>query len=325
MLDVQGRTIDYLRISVTDRCNLRCIYCMPQESERPPVSRDCLSFKEISEVVRTAARLGVRRLRITGGEPLVRKDLHLLVESLSGIPGIEEISLTTNGLLLEKYAHQLAAAGLKRVNVSLDSLRADRYREITGGGDIRRVFRGLSGAKDAGLHPVKINMIPMRGVNDCEIEDFAALTMFTRHEVRFIELMPVGPLCLRAQRMFMPTEEIRNRISSLAPLQHVEAHKSGPARYYRFAESPGRIGFISPVSQHFCATCNRLRLTFDGRVKPCLFSGKDVDLRSSLRSGAPENELERLLKCAAAMKPERHRMHSEAGADHPNSMAAIGG
>ena len=325
MRDSHGRTMEYLRISITDRCNLRCVYCMPQDSAGPPVSRDCLSFTEISEVVRVAARLGVRRVRITGGEPLVRKDLHVLVESLSGIPGIEDISLTTNGLLLAKHARRLAASGLKRVNVSLDSLKADRYRKITGGGDIRRVFRGISEAENAGLLPVKINMIPMRAVNDDEIEDFATLTMFAPHHVRFIELMPVGPLRHEAEKMFVPTVETKERISSLAQFTPVGVNKSGPALYYRFADAPGCLGFISPVSQHFCASCNRLRLTYDGKIRPCLFSRREVDVRSALRSGAPDTEIERLLKCAVAKKPKQHLMHSDACGDRPRSMAGIGG
>jgi len=325
MHDSHGRTIDYLRISITDRCNLRCVYCMPTKSARPSSFKDCLNFEEISEVVRIAARLGTRRVRITGGEPLVRKDLHVLVESLSRIPGIEDISLTTNGILLAKHARRLAASGLKRVNVSLDSLKPDRYREITRGGNIRSVFRGISEAENAGLLPVKINMIPMRGVNDDEIEDFATLTMFTPHHVRFIELMPVGPLLHSVDKMFVPTVETKKRVSSLAQFTPVEVNKSGPALYYRFANAPGCLGFISPVSQHFCASCNRLRLTCDGKIKPCLFSGKEVDVRSALRSGAPDTEIERLLKLAVEIKPERHLMHSEACTDRPKSMAGIGG
>ena len=325
MRDRHGRSMDYLRISVTDQCNLRCVYCRPSRSARPPAFKDCLNFREISEVVRVAARLGARRVRITGGEPLVRKDLHVLVKSLSGIPGIEDVSLTTNGLLLEKYARRLAASGLKRVNISLDSLRPDRYREITRGGNIRRVFRGISEAENAGLLPVKINMIPMRGVNDDEIEDFATLTMFTAHQVRFIELMPVGPLRLRAEKMFMPTAEIKQRISSLAHLTPLEVNKSGPARYYRFAKAPGCLGFISPVSKHFCASCNRLRLTCDGKIRPCLFSRKEVDVRPALRGETADAEVERLLKYAVAIKPEQHLMHSEASTGRPNSMASIGG
>ena len=323
--DKYARTIDYMRISVTDRCNLRCIYCMPSGGVRQVEFRDILEDEEITRVVRIAAELGVRKIRITGGEPLLRKNLHLLIASLNRIQGIEDISITTNGLLLKRYADILAAAGLGRINVSLDSLRPDRYRNITRGGDIRDVFEGIHEAEKAGLLPIKINMIPIKGINDDEIENFSMLTKYTSYHVRFIEFMPIAPGRLWGQKKYVSTTEIKERVSSLAHITPVKLRKSGPARYYRFEGAPGVIGFISPVTHHFCDSCNRLRITCDGKLRPCLFSESEVDVKSAIRSGITDNEIERLLRLSIEIKPKSHSISAETSFAHMKPMSRIGG
>lgn len=323
--DKYNRIIDYMRISVTDRCNLRCIYCMPSEGIRHVHFKNVLTYEEIIRIVKIAARLGVRKIRLTGGEPLFRRDLHILIESMNKIPGIEDIGITTNGLLLKKYAQVLAKAGLRRVNVSLDSLQTNRYREITRGGDVRQVFEGIHAAEKAGLLPIKINMIPIRGINDDEIEDFALLTKYSSYHVRFIEFMPIAPRKLWAANKYVPAEEIRERAASIAPIMPVSIRRLGPARYYRYENAPGVLGFISPISHHFCSSCNRLRMTCDGRLRPCLFSETEVDVKSAIRSGIADSEIESLLKHAVEIKPGSHSLSSETGFDHLKPMARIGG
>lgn len=323
--DSYERTIDYLRVSITDRCNLRCIYCMPSEGVRLIEHKSILTYEEIIRVVEVAARLGVRKIRITGGEPLSRKNLPYLIQSISTIEGIEDISVTTNGLLLKDSAFLLARAGLRRVNISLDSLRPDRYREITRGGNIAVVLAGIRAAEEAGLLPVKLNMVPIRGLNDDEIEEFARLTMKTPYQVRFIEFMPIGAKEGWSKDKYLSTEEIRERVSALAPLSPVKERKSGPARYFRYENAPGVIGFISPLTHHFCNTCNRLRLTADGKLRPCLFSETEIDLKSAMRSGASDGEIERLLRLSVEIKPKGHSIHTERSFAHLKPMSRIGG
>jgi len=323
--DQFGRVIDYLRISVTDRCNLRCIYCMPSRGDSPTDHGNLLTYEEIARVSRVAARLGVAKVRITGGEPLTRHDIPSLVELLSRIDGIEDISLTTNGFFLKRLAASLARAGLKRVNISLDSLRSGRYKEITRGGEIHDVLDGIFESERAGLLPLKINMVPMRGINDDEIDDFAYLTMNTHLHVRFIEFMPIGAKDLWSRDRYISSGEIRESVSKIAPLIPVKVRRSGPARYFRFEGAAGVIGFISPVTHHFCGSCNRLRLTCEGRIRPCLFSETEIDLRPALRYGAPDEEIERLLRLAVQIKPERHLIHPEGYAGNLKPMSKIGG
>ncbi len=320
--DKFDRIIDYLRISVTDRCNLRCVYCMPGEGVRLIHFQDILSYEEIVRVVRIASRLGVRKVRLTGGEPLVRKDLPHLIEAIAGIEGIEDISLTTNGLLLSRLAGTLAAAGLKRVNISLDSLDPERYREITRGGNINDVREGIRAAENAGLHPIKINMVAIRGVNDDEIVRFARWTAFALYDVRFIELMPFGRGNHWSREEILSAEEMKGGISAVAPLIPVKARSSGPARYYRFPGALGTIGFISPVSHHFCNSCNRLRLTADGKLRPCLFSDEEIDLKLAMRQGASDTIVEELLRLSVNIKPERHTLTN---ANNLKPMSMIGG
>jgi cyclic pyranopterin phosphate synthase len=301
---------------------------MPSDGVRPIEHKDILSYEEIIRIVRIAAGLGVKKVRFTGGEPLIRKDVPSLIGAINGIEGIEDISLTTNGLLLERYARPLADAGLKRVNVSLDSLRPGRYAEITRGGDINEVLRGIRAAEESGLLPIKINMVPMKDFNDDEIEDFARLTINTAYHVRFIEFMPIGARDAWSREKYISTEEIKERVSAIAPLEPVKARRSGPARYFRFegiTGAGGVIGFISPITHHFCNTCNRLRLTCDGKLRPCLFSETEIDLKSSLRQGASDAEIEKLLRLSIHIKPEGHSINKEESFDHLKPMSKIGG
>jgi len=323
--DTFGRIIDYLRISVTDRCNLRCVYCMPHQGIKPTDSRNLLTYQEIARVSRVAARLGVGKVRITGGEPLTRYNLPSLIESLSEIEGISDISLTTNGIFLKRYARSLARAGLKRINVSLDSLQPERYTKITREGKIHDVLEGIFESERAGLLPIKINMVPMKGINDDEIEDFALLTLNTSFHVRFIEFMPIGAKDLWNRDRHISSDEIKGRVSKIGHLVPVKMRKSGPARYFRFEGASGVIGFISPVTHHFCDSCNRLRLTCEGKIRPCLFSETEIDLRSAFCSVSPDKEIERLLRLAVQIKPEKHSIHSGDHFDNLKPMSKIGG
>ena len=323
--DTFERVIDYLRISITDRCNLRCVYCMPQKGVKLFEHKEILSYEEIVRITGIAASLGVRKVRITGGEPLARKNTAFLISSLKKITGIEEISLTTNGILLEKYAKRLAESGLSRVNISLDTLRPDRYSEITRGGDFNLVKRGIIAAEEAGLLPVKINMVPIRDINDDEISDFARMTLETRRQVRFIEFMPIGARDLWNKDRYISSEEIRKIAEKIGPLIPVRLRKRGPAKYFRFDGAPGVIGFISALTHHFCGDCNRLRLTADGRLRPCLFSETEIDLKPALRPNSSDKEIERLLRLAIEVKPEKHNIEQRDDLSLLKNMSRIGG
>jgi len=327
LTDRFGRPVTYLRISLTPRCNLRCVYCMPPEGLPAPPRGVLLSGEEITAFVRAAARLGIRRVRLTGGEPLVRRDVVEIVRAIAAVPGIEEVSLTTNAMLLAKKAAALAQAGLSRVNVSLDTLDAGKFHRITRGGRIERVFEGLAAAERCGLQPLKLNTVVVRGLNDDELPALARLTLEKPWHVRFIELMPVGngqdwgtgfpPDGAR----YFPVREMRARLAHLG-LQPVETPRgNGPARTFRIPGAPGTVGFISPLGEHFCDSCNRLRLTADGALRPCLLMDAEVSVREILRAGldvAPH-----LLE-AVSLKPEGHELalrHYPAA----RRMAQIGG
>jgi len=299
LVDSFGRHIYYLRISVTDRCNLRCIYCMPAEGVPWIPHSEVLSYEEMARIVGIVAELGFSKVRLTGGEPLVRADLPGFVKMLLQIQGIEEISLTTNGTLLKKYALELKQVGLERVNISLDTLRAERYRDITRQGNLSDVLDGIKAAQDVGLS-TKINMVVMRGINDDEAVDFARRTYQGWH-VRFIELMPFT----RAAE-YVPAEELRQRIGSLGSLEACSLDGNGPAEYYRLPGATGTIGFIASVSKPVCLFCNRMRLTSDGQIRSCLLSDEGIDLRGPLRSGASAQEVKRLILQAVAFKPESY-------------------
>ena len=308
ILDSFGRSINYLRISVTDRCNLRCIYCMPLEGIPQLPHSEILSYEEVRTVVQAAAELGITKIRLTGGEPLVRAELPKLIKMLSQIEGIQELSLTTNGTFLKKHAPELKQAGLSRVNVSLDTLKPDKFRYITRLGKLKDVLEGIEAAKEAGLHPVKINTVVMRGINDDEILDFAKMTYKEECHVRFIELMP-----FKGAAEFVPSIELRRHISLLGKLEPCTSTTgNGPATYYRLAGAKGAIGFISPLTEtSFCSRCNRMRLTPDGKLRPCLLGEDEVDLKTPLRNNASMEELKSLILKAVASKPEHH--HLEGG------------
>ncbi|HET89443.1 MAG TPA: GTP 3',8-cyclase MoaA [Chloroflexi bacterium] len=312
-LDAYNRPISYLRISVTDRCNLRCVYCMPPEGVPWRPHEDILRYEEIETVVRAAAELGISKVRLTGGEPLVRLGLADLVRALARIPGIDDLAITTNGILLARYAEELAQAGLHRVNVSLDTLRPERFRRITRLGRLEDVLAGMEAARQADLDPIKINTVVIRGMNDDEVVDFARQTREAAWNVRFIELMPVGNGGLldgQWEERAVTAREIRERIE--AALGGLEAAKmragSGPARYYRLPGARGTLGFITPISEHFCYQCNRLRLTADGQLRPCLLSDAELDLRTPLRQGATVAEIKGLLLEGIAHKPMQHHI-----------------
>lgn len=316
------RPVNYLRISVTDRCNLRCIYCMPSEGIPLMSHQDILSYEEICIVAQAAAELGIVKVRLTGGEPLVRAKLTNLLAMLARIQGIDDISLTTNGVLLQRYADELKSAGLRRVNVSLDSLRSDRFHRITRMGNLDDVLRGIEAARQAGLNPVKTNTVVIRGTNDDEVLDFARLTIEGEWHVRFIEYMPF-PNGEKADHLLVPVSEIKQRIETLGELEPSLSSGGGPARYFRLPGARGTIGFISPVSEHFCRACNRLRLTADGKLRPCLFSDTEIDLRGPLRRGATADDIKRLIQEAASCKPEGHKLG--AGITCERFMVQIGG
>ncbi len=305
ILDSFGRSINYLRISVTDRCNLRCLYCMPPEGVPQMPHSEILSYEEIRTVVRVAAELGINRVRLTGGEPLVRAELPKLIKMISQVEGIEELSLTTNGTFLKKYVMELKQAGLSRVNVSLDTLKADKFRYITRLGKLETVLEGIEAAKEAGFEPVKINTVIMRGINDDEILDFARMTYEDGWHVRFIELMP-----FKGVAEFVPSVELRQHISLLGKLEScVSMTGNGPATYYRLAGAKGAIGFISPLTEpSFCSRCNRMRLTPDGKLRPCLLGEDEIDLKLPLRNNASMEELKRLILKAVVSKPEHHHL-----------------
>jgi len=313
------RGIDYLRISVTDRCNLRCIYCMPPEGVPLVSHQDILSYEEIMLVVHAAVESGMDKIRITGGEPLVRSGIVDLVRMISEVGGIRDISMTTNGILLDRYAKKLTEAGLQRINVSLDTLRSDRFRQITRTGDLADALRGLESASEAGLNPVKINVVPMQGINDDEIRDFARMTLEKGWHVRFIELMP-----LKGAAGLVPSNLLHREIETLGTLEpHYGLAGNGAAKYYRLPGASGTVGFITPVSEPFCSRCNRLRLSASGILLPCLFSTDGVDLRTPIRGGATPDDIKRLLADAVAAKPEMHRLAD--GSDTNTRMSGIGG
>jgi GTP 3',8-cyclase len=308
LLDQFGRTIEYLRISVTDRCNFRCQYCMPLEGLPWLPKSDILSYEEIRDVVSQLAPMGLRRIRLTGGEPTIRPQLASLVRMIRAIPSVEDIALSTNGVKLPALAGELASAGLDRVNMSADSLRADRIAAIA-----RRDLGfdpvvSARAAEDAGLSPIKLNMVVMRGTNDDEIVDFARLTLERPWHVRFIELMPVGEMEQVTFEQIVPSDEILARIrAELGPLERTEGppRGNGPAAYWRLAGAAGSIGVITPMTHTYCGSCNRVRLTADGRLRTCLFGDHEVDLRTPLRAGLP---LAPFVRQALAEKPEAHAL-----------------
>jgi GTP 3',8-cyclase len=326
LTDGFSRPITYLRVSVTDKCNLRCVYCMP-DSGLPWLQRsELLAYEEIVEIVRAAAAVGVRSIRLTGGEPLVRRDLHRLVAAIAAIDGIDDVALSTNALLLAEQLDALVAAGLRRVNVSLDTLRPDRFEAIARRPGLEKVLTGIEAALAAGLAPVKVNCVVMRGRNDDEIHAFAALTRERPVFVRFIEVMPVHENLDLQRDAYISSGEILERVAAIGELYSVAGPGgNGPARYFAFAGAPGAVGVISPLSHDYCERCNRVRLTADGRLRLCLFGDHAMDLRTPLRQGATTEMLAELLRSAMLIKPERHHLRLGEASSRMRAFSEIGG
>jgi cyclic pyranopterin phosphate synthase len=328
LVDPHGRTIDYLRISITDRCNLDCLYCAPLGGRKRLSHAEILSYEEILRITNAAVNSGISKIRITGGEPLQRKGMVRLCRMLADIDGIESLAMTTNGILLKEFAAPLFEAGVRRVNISLDTLKPERFKNITGKDLLYQVLEGIKAAEKVGLNPIKINTVVMRGINDDEIEDLAGLTLDKPYHVRFIELMPTpGYTKEKHHALFVPISEMIDRINMMEKLRLIDKDPSfGPAMLYSFPGAPGKVGFIAPLSRHFCETCNRLRLTADGKLRTCLFSEKEIDIKGFLRKGASMQALSDLIKHAARSKPQQHHLNDVAPNIPSNlTMRSIGG
>jgi GTP 3',8-cyclase len=326
LVDGWGREIKSLRVSVTDRCNFRCRYCMPAEGLEWVPRDEVLSFEEIARIVRLLAAMGVDEVRLTGGEPLVRRDLPVLVGMLADIPGVTDLSLTTNGVLLDRLAGPLVEAGLRRVNISLDSLSHVRFAEITRRDALDRVLRGLEEAeRHPELRPIKVNCVAVRGFTEEEVPALAELARRKPYVVRFIEFMPLDADEVWRQDEVLTGAEIRALIEERWPLEEIPAKPSSTARRFRFADGAGEIGFVNPVSEPFCSTCDRIRLTADGQLRTCLFSRKEWDLKTPLREGSSDAEVEALLRWAVQHKELKHRINEPGFVRASRSMSQIGG
>lgn len=328
LIDTHGRHINYLRISITDHCNLRCNYCTPFSERNPLAHTEILSYEEMFKAAEAAVMAGISKIRITGGEPLARKGIIDFCAMLSRIQGLKSLALTTNGVFLEDMAQSLFDAGVGRVNVSLDTLQPDRFTMITGSDLFSRVISGIQRAEKTGFFPIKINTVVMRGINDDEVADLANLTLKKPYHVRFIELMPTKSRAYGNYRsLFMPVEEIMKKIYQIGELRIGSAANTyGPARMCILPGALGKIGFIAALSWHFCGSCNRLRLTADGKIKSCLFSEEEIDIKGPLRAGAPMVELVDIFKKAVIKKPHGHYLNENSKRYvSPQSMCAIGG
>jgi len=306
LLSPGNRPISYLRISITDRCDMRCTYCMPAEGLQFLPHDSYMSDDEIVRVARVASTMGVAKIRLTGGEPLVRVGVINLVSQIAALPGIREVALSTNAQKLERYAKPLADAGLSRVNISLDTLDAHRFAQVTRGGSLARVLAGIEAAEAAGLTPIKINAVIMRGLNDDQIAPLVGMGVRRGWQVRFIEYMPIGCAAGMWEQYFVPAAEILERVSQAFPLEPLPLRPGAPARLYQVQGSGATVGVITPVTQHFCDSCNRMRLTADGKIRSCLLVAGEADLKGRIRAGCSDEEIAALLAQAAALKPEWH-------------------
>ncbi len=318
LIDSFGRQIRYLRISVTDRCNFRCFYCMPEAHANFREREHILRFEEIEQIVRVFVGMGVDRVRLTGGEPLARRGLLRLVERIGALEGLDDLSMTTNAAMLAGSAQALRDAGMHRLNVSLDTLSADKFREITRGGDLDAVLDGLQAARKAGFDLVKINCVAMRTINDDEIDDLVRFCLDNDFTLRFIETMPMGDLGYERQTYYLPLTEVMAHLEQRFDLVPAVMPGGGPAEYRQLRGTRLRIGFITPISQHFCARCNRVRLTADGMLYLCLGQEHSVDLKALVRAGCSDAELEAVIREAIRRKPERHEF-----AEHPDKVIRI--
>ncbi len=306
LVDPFGRNIEYLRLSVTDRCDLRCFYCIPQQFKGFEEPEHWLTFDEIERVIAAFAELGVEKIRITGGEPLVRKNIPQLARRLSIIPGINDLSLSTNAVQLTRHAKALREANVSRINVSLDSLDPERFKQITNGGKLEKVLSGLMAAKETGFQPIKINMVVMKGVNDDEVQEMVTFCIEHNFTLRFIETMPMGDTGRIASNHYLSLDVVKQQLQRQFELIPGVMPGGGPARYMQVAGTDLKIGFITPISQHFCETCNRVRLSADGTLYLCLGQDDKVELRPLLRSGADHETIKQTIIEAIAHKPERH-------------------
>lgn len=318
MLDSYGRRINYLRISVTDLCNLRCKYCMPESGIKKIAYDEILKLEEIQNIAENFVESGVDKIRITGGEPLVRRGILKLIEGIGSLTKVKDFAMTTNGTLLKKYVLDLKNAGLNRLNISLDTLDEKKYSTITKNGKLSDVINGIEAAKKVGLEPIKLNVVLIKGFNENEIEDFVNLTKHEEIDVRFIELMPIGALKYWSLNNYISNETVLEKAEGLTEIKAVDV--SSPARYYRIPGGKGRVGLINPISCKFCENCNRIRLTADGKIKPCLHSNEEIDIKTPLRQGQDINKLiENIIK----NKPKEHNL--EAGNYISRNMMDIGG
>ena len=335
LIDNFGREISYLRVSITDRCNYRCIYCQSEKEFEFIPHQEILRFEEIVEIVQEAVNLGITKVRITGGEPLTRKGVVDFIKKLREIKKLEDISLTTNGFFLSEYAEKLKDAGLNRVNISLDSLQEERYKKITRGGSLEKALKGINSALKAGLLPIKINTVLIRGINDDEVEDFVRLTLGRPLNIRFIEFMPSGEELKDNYRdKFISVLEIKKSLAEKYSFKPVDINSgNGPAKYYQIKGGQGTIGFITALSQHFCETCNRIRLTSEGKLRPCLFSNKEIDIKKVIRKLVIDKDerflrkeiIRNKLKEAVKLKPEGHKLNIKNQENLSFHMSRIGG
>jgi len=333
LIDNFGREISYLRVSITDRCNYRCIYCKPEEQFEFIPHEEILRYEEIVEIIEEAVNLGVTKVRITGGEPFARKGVVDFIKKLREIKKLEDISLTTNGFFLSEYAEKLKDAGLNRVNISLDSLQEEKYKRITRGGSLEKALKGIDSALKAGLLPIKINTVLIRGINDDEVEDFVRLTLGRPLNIRFIELMPSGEeLKDNYKDKFISVLGIKESLAEKYPFRPIDINSgNGPAKYYQIKGGQGTIGFITALSQHFCKTCNRIRLTSEGKLRPCLFSNMEVDIKQAIRNAKTDDKIIRskiirnYIEKAISIKPEGHKLNEKFSNRDSFKMSKIGG
>jgi len=326
LLDPYRRKINYLRVSITDRCNLRCRYCMPEEGVSLIPHEEILTYEEILRIVRVFATEGISKVRLTGGEPLVRKGIVDFISQLSKIEEIKDLSLTTNGILLKEFARDLKRAGLKRINISLDSLKKEKFCQITRKDGYEKVWEGIEEALRVNLSPIKINMVAIKGLNDDEIESFARLTLHLPLTIRYIEYMPSGNGEEWKESEILTIPQIKSHLENIGKMIPIPSDQwDGPAKRFRLEGAVGEIGLIGPVSDHFCDDCNRLRLTPDGKIRTCLFSDEEIDIKEFLRKGGSDRDLKERLFVALRTKPERHHINTHQFKKCQRNMSAIGG
>ncbi|MBU1055221.1 MAG: GTP 3',8-cyclase MoaA [Proteobacteria bacterium] len=324
LVDKYKRRLDYLRISVTDRCNMQCIYCMPNERIQKLLCSEILSYEEMLKIAKIFVKLGISKIRVTGGEPLVRKGVCDFLMKIGCLDGVSDLSITTNGILLKEKIEKIKAAGIKRLNISMDTLKKYKFKSITGIDAFDGVWESIMTAHAMGFYPIKLNVVVLSGINDDELVDFAKLTFTYPFHIRFIEYMPIGTSQLTSRQLFAP--EIKSIISSIGRLNPVERNQfDGPAQRFKFENAKGEIGFIRPISEHFCDSCNRLRLTASGKLKTCLLSDVETDLKTPLRNGCSDNELAGIILGAIYDKPFEHPLASKFASVISGHMSNIGG